>query len=300
MNDALSKIENFLFDILGLVLPGVIFLTILILPISLVDISKIPQKEIDASFILAELSILSKLITKYWNSNFNLTISLILIISYLIGHTIKVFSIIKYEILTAVFDKSINKLAFWLFEKIKYVINYPYNLIFGSDIYSTEFYKWIKQLFSPIKNLLIKIFVFKSPDYFSDNNALRTKCVDIINHRIGTTYPDKWYSVYKFSTVITNQENIKSLASNFLAKYNLYRSLSFIFIFATIYYYLFLEVSDNYVSQDLKKISSLIFLASILLWFTFHYKYKRYWTLCGNETLVSLFYFLNKKKINES
>lgn len=60
MSDAFSKIENFLFDILGLVLPGVIFLIILILPISLVDISKIPLPIIDGSVILSELSTLSK------------------------------------------------------------------------------------------------------------------------------------------------------------------------------------------------------------------------------------------------
>ena len=300
MTDAFSRIENFLFDLLGLVLPGIIFLTILILPISLVDISKIPLPIIDSSFILSELSTISKIFKTYWTANSSLVITFTIIVSYLIGHFIKVFAIIKYEIFTAIFDKSFNKWTYWLFEKLKFLLNEGYLKLFNSPIYTTKGYKWIKEIFYPFKNLLIKIFVFKPLDYFNDNDSLRTNCVNIINTRIGTTFPDKWYSVYKFSSVITNQENIKSLAGNFLAKYNLYRSLAFIFIFSTIYYSLFFSASANYIPQDLKKIGSLILLTSIFLWFTFHYKYKRYWTLCGNETLVSLFYFLNKKKVNET
>jgi len=300
MTDALSKIESFLFDILGLVLPGIIFLAIFILPISLVDISKIPPNVIDNSFILSELSTISKILNSYWNANSSILTMSLIIISYLIGHFIKVFAIIKYEILTAIFDKSLNKLASWLFEKLKSLCDKGNKKLFRTTIYSTKFYKWLKEMFYPIKNILSKVFVFKPSDYFSDNDALRTNCVSVINTKIGSSYPDKWYSVYKFSTVITNQEGIKSLAGNFLAKYNLYRSLAFIFIFATIYYSLFFSASADYIQQDLKKIGSIILLTTTLLWFTFHYKYKRYWTLCGNETLVSLFYFLNKKKINES
>lgn len=174
--------------------------------------------------------------------------------SYLIGHVIKVFAIIKYEILTSLFDKSLNKWANWLFEKLKFVLNKGYFKLFHSNIYTTNCYKWIKDILYPFKNLLVKIFVFKPSDYFNDNDSLRTNCVNIINTRVGITFPDKWYSVYKFSSVIINQENIKSLAGTFLAKYNLYRSLAFIFIFATIYYSLFFSASANYIPQDLKKI----------------------------------------------
>lgn len=300
MNDSFSKIENFLFDILGLVLPGIIFLAILILPILLIDISKIPLLIIDGSFILSELSTISKTFKLYCTANLSLVITFLIITSYLIGHFIKVFAIIKYEIFTAVFDKSLNKLTKWLFEKLKLSLYIFYLKYFQTNIYTTSGYKWTKDMFYPFKNIIIKIFVFKPADYFKENDSLRTNCVNIINIRVGTTFPDKWYSVYKLSNVIINQENIKSLAGSFLAKYNLYRSLAFIFIFATIYYFLFFTVSANYIAQDLKKIGSLILLTSIFLWFTFHYKYKRYWTLCGNETLVSLFYFLNKNKVNES
>lgn len=300
MADTFSKIESFLFDILGLVLPGIIFLAIFILPVSLVDLTKIPPNKIDMSFILSELSSISKILDSFWNAKSSVLIISLIILAYLIGHFIKVFAIIKYEILTAIFDKTLNKCISWLFEKTKSLLNVGYTKLFKTTIYSNMIYKWLKELFYPIKNILSKIFVFKPSDYFSDNHTLRTNCVNVINERINANYPDSWYSVYKFSTIITNQEGIKSLAGNFLAKYNLYRSLAFIFIFATIYYSVFLSAAADYIEQDLKKIGSLILLTTTLLWFTFHYKYKRYWKLCGNETLVSLFYFLNKKKINET
>lgn len=299
MSDALSKIENFLFDILGLVLPGLIFLSFLFLPITVIEIDKIPIEKVDNSFILSELSTMSKLIKTYWASNSSLLVIIVFVVSYLIGHFVKVFAIMKYEILTAIFDKSINPLFNALFKYIKTFVNWAFKKSTSRDLFSTKFYKWVKDFCSPIKSIFNKIFVFKPPEYFSDNESLKTNCVSLINSRLNTQYPDKWYSVYKFSMVITNQENIKSLSSTFLAKYNLYRSLAFIFMFMTAYYYFFFSASITYIPQDFKKITSLILLACTLLWFTFHYKYKRYWTLCGNETLVSLFYFLNKKKVNE-
>jgi len=51
MNEFLTKIENFIFDILGLILPGFIFLCVLVIPLSLVDITKILSKDLNNSFI---------------------------------------------------------------------------------------------------------------------------------------------------------------------------------------------------------------------------------------------------------
>lgn len=300
MNEFLSKIENFIFDILGLILPGFIFLGILVIPLALVDITQIPSKDVDNSYILSELSTISDLFKNYWNEKSNLIIISIITLAYLFGHFVKVFSIVKYEILVAVFDKSINKLVAYVYSKIKSFFSWIYERLSGNNLFSTAGYKRAKELFKPIKNTLTKIFTFKSEDYFTDNTSLRTECVSIINNRLNTNYPDNWYSLYKFSTVITNQESIKSLAAFFLAKYNLYRSLAFIFLFAAFYFNFFFSASVKYTSPETHKLSSFILITTGLLWFTFHYKYKRYWTLCGNETLVSLYYFLNKKKVNEA
>ncbi|MEP7318647.1 MAG: hypothetical protein ABI921_07890 [Panacibacter sp.] len=300
MSEFLSKIENFLFDILGLVLPGLIFLLILISPTYFLDISKIPKSDIDSSYILSGLTTVTTILKEQIIVNENLTITIVIILSYLLGHLVKVFSIIKYDFMTVVFDMSINKLVLVIYEFIKRIINKLVKRISSTEMYQAPFYLYLKILFSPFKKTLNKIFTFKSPDYFTENDTLRSNCIALINQRLGTNYPDKWYSLYKFSTILTSQENIRSLAGNFLAKYNLYRSLAFIFIFTMAYFNYFFNASAKYIPAELAKITSLILIASALLWFTFHYKFKRYWTLCGNETLVSLFYFLNKKKINET
>jgi hypothetical protein len=300
MEEFLSKIENFIFDILGLILPGFIFLSILIIPMSLIELKSLNTIELEKSYILSELSTIENLFNVYWDEKSNLVILCIVILAYLLGHFIKVFSIIKYEILVALFDKSLNKLMLWFIEIIKKGLRVIYNYFTNGDLYATSFWKWFKDFLKPLKNTFGKIFEFKSPNYFDANDSLKTECVSIINQRLNTTYPDNWYSVYKFSTVIIAQENIKSLSSFFLAKYNLYRSLAFIFLFSTFYYHFFFLASSSHLDSEVLKTKSLIIILSLLLWFTFHYKYKRYWTLCGNETLVSLFYFLNKKKINEA
>jgi len=96
------------------------------------------------------------------------------------------------------------------------------------------------------------------------------------------------------------QENIKSLATTFLAKYNLYRSLSFIFIFSFFYYLFFFTTYHDSIIQEAKALGKYVPICLVLLWFVFHVAFKRYWTLCGNESLMSLYYFLNKKKISDA
>ncbi len=300
MSDFFSKIENFIFDILGLILPGIIFSLILISPIYFLDLSKVPQQVIDNSFILSGMATFIPVLLKQFAKNTNLTITIMIIFAYLLGHLVKVFSIILYEIMVAIFDNFLNKIANLIYTLFKSLLNKLIFWIFGKELSKSTIYANFKKLFSPLKSILNKIFVFDPPYYFKDNDQLRTYCINIINAKLETTYPDKWYSLYKLSKILNSQEDIKSLSDFFLAKYNLYRSLAFIFIFTTFYFHYFFLESAPYISPELSKMNSLIFITSCLLSFTFHYKYKRYWTLCGNETLVSLYYFLNKKKLNEA
>jgi hypothetical protein len=292
MGEFLSKVENFLFDILGLVLPGLVFIAVIIFPIYFLDLSKIPECDINSSYILSGLVTTSRLLQNKWQTDADLVITLYLVLAYLIGHSVKVFSIITYEFLSAIFDKSLNKLVNNLIELTK-----PIRRFFVTRI--PNIYNPIKTLLMPFKNTLSKIFTFESSDYMKENESLKTNCIEKINQKLGTTYPDKWYSVYKFSAIISSQGKVKSLADHFLAKYNLYRSLSFIFAFTTVYYYYLFNETSKFIPPELSKITTPILAISGFLWFTFNYKYKRYWTLCGNERLVSLYYFLNKDKLNE-
>lgn len=299
MSDFFIKIENFLFDILGLVLPGFIFLLLLLLPLVCLDFNSIDKQLTNSSYLLSSfLAVENLLLFKKSISDSQLVI-LIGIVSYLLGHVVKVFSIIMYDFLVVVFDKSFNKLIIWLWDILYSPFDWFCKKIFSKNLSETAVGKYVTTLLSPVKNTLRKIFEFKSDEYFKDNDSIRTSCIEAINQKLNTNYPDKWYSLYKLSSIINSQENIKSLASNFLAKYNLYRSLSFIFLFGTLYFYIFFIQTNNVISAEYVKISFEVSIFCLILWFTFHYKYKRYWTLCGNETLISLYCYLNKKKLNE-
>jgi hypothetical protein len=285
MNDFFSKLENFFFDILGLILPGAIFLLILLSPVLLVDMAKM-EKAADTSVMISALVTIWNILKAYWASNPKSALTIVTILAYLIGHTVKVFSRIKYDFLAAIFDEGVNKLIIRAYKwtKKRLLPRPP---------------EFLKSLFKPIKNLITSIFTFKTADYSSDNATIREKSIKELNTRLDMEFPDTNYSIVKFSSVITNYEGLRSLGTFYLAKYNLYRSLALIFLFTTIYYWYFFGKAKDFLSATSHEISTLILVSPIILWFTFHEKYKRYWNLYGGERLMTLFYFLNKKKINE-
>jgi hypothetical protein len=158
----------------------------------------------------------------------------------------------------------------------------------------------LKELSSPFRKLIGDIFTFGAAYYHERDEFIRQNCLDQLNTRLDINIPvDDKYSIVKLSSVITNQESLRSLGTFFLAKYNLYRSLALIFFFTTFYYLYFFKVAGSLLSATSHEISNIILLGPIILWFTFHSKFKKYWTLYGEERLITLFYFLNKKKINE-
>jgi hypothetical protein len=104
-------------------------------------------------------------------------------------------------------------------------------------------------------------------------------------------FPDAWYSIYKYSVILHHQSKLKSLTENYLSKYNLYRSLSLIFGLAIPYYILLISIIDvESIGIDASSpVRMYIFIVLGIFWYTFHVKFKRYWILCGNEALMSLF-----------
>jgi len=291
MNDFFSKLENFLFDILGLILPGAIFLLILLSPCLFVDMANVPPGAVDKSVILSALKTISNILKIYWTSYPKSALTIATILAYLMGHTVKVFSRLKYEFLTAIFDEGLNKPVIRLYTGLM-------NRIFRQP--SSKAYLQLKELFKPLRTLIEYIFTFSPPHHFKNDGVLKQNCLDRLNTRLSIDYPDDDRSITKISGVISNQENIKTLGPFFLAKYNLYRSLSLIFLFTTLYYTYFFKVAGMFIAPASHEICTLILISPAILWFTFHVKFKRYWTLYGDERLMSLFYFLNKKKLNES
>lgn len=287
MSDFLSKLENFLFDILGLILPGAIFLMILLSPMLFLDMGKITEQIADKSVLLSALTTVSGFLKNYCIAYPRTALMIALVSAYLVGHTVKVFSIIIYDILPAIFDKFINKGVSFAYTKAK-------RFFFRRGVPD-----WLKDLFSPFKKIILDIFTFEPVSYMERDIAFRQNAVGKLNARLAMQVPDNQKTAAKLSAVITNQEGIRSLGTFFLAKYNLYRSLALIFLFTTVYYLFFFRVAGCVISARPQTFSGIILAAPAILWFTFHSKYKRYWMLYGDERIMTLFYFLNKKKINE-
>jgi hypothetical protein len=298
MNDFLTKFENFIFDVMGLIFPGLIFLLLISIPPMLFDFSSLKSGEVNNSILLSTLSILLKGVKKLYSIDKNYSIALVLITSYIVGHVIKVLSVIAYDFLAAVFDNSINKWISLLCLRLLRSVVSMVKRIPKSDVYLKPVYDLAKVLFSPIKSVILKIITFRSPDFFSSNDILRTKSIELINSKLKTNFPDKWYSLFKLSVAINAQENLKSLSGNFLSKYNMYRSLAFIFGAAFAYFLVLYDIVGPLIPKYISNLRTPVLLCLGVLCFTFHQKYKRYWTLCGNETLVSIFYFLHKKELN--
>lgn len=285
MTDFFNKLENFLFDLLGLVLPGLILIIMTVAPLLMFDFNNIPEELLNKSRLLATFDLIASHISDLQNLDPKYVIGITILASYILGHSIKVFSIIFYDFGRLIFDNSILKFFKWIGSTISQKIK--------ADK-TKPFPKYLKTFVAPIQNTLQKVFTFESDLYFSANESLVKESVKIINEKLSTEYPEDWYSIYKFSGVVNSQEKLKSLSGFFLAKYNLYRSLSFLFIVTFFYFQVFYSATESALTEGVKNMKILIELATILLWFTFHVKFKRYWTLCGNETLISLYYFLNR------
>jgi hypothetical protein len=295
MKDFVERIEDFIFDFMGLILPGFVFILLISAPLLLFNFDSVSACQIDKFKILSILSNLSAYSDKIVQSQNGAVVFIIILLSYIIGHLIKVLSIIQYEIFITIFDKLLNRMIINCFIWTKAKLYWLLLKLIKKDSNTYNFIKLIYcESVKPIKSILIKVFAFKPPDYFSDNKIMVKESMEKLNEKLKTTFPNEWYSLFKISSVIHHQENIKSLTSIFLAKYNFYRSMAFMFFIILFYFILFFNATSTFLGPDILHIKGLIFLTIVLMWFTFHYKFKRYWTLCGNESLVSLYYYLKK------
>jgi len=302
MKEFFDKVESYLFDFLGLFIPGLLSVILLLIPISFLNIDRL----LDDNYFQAKLLTLIVIIKQSFQHinilNDTYIIIIIILILYVLGHLIKVFSIIFYEIGTVIFDNTLIRAYKNIFYRILNPLKRYYVNRHGENErvmrISRTIYNYLKMIYQQFKKNLFKVLVFKPEDYMLENEELKNNCLNIINEKLKVNFPNVSYSIYKISMIINTQENIKSLSYTFLSKYNLYRSLSFLFFVSLIYFYYFFNVAQKYIYPEVLALEVVVLILIGLLWFTFHHKYKRYWTLCGNETLMSLFYFLNKNKLN--
>jgi len=259
MKEVLDKIDSLLFDLLGLVVPGIFLLFLISLP-GLV----LPN---DTSYLTNLTATLDGLLqfSKQNSTSFGLGFFLA---SYIFGHVIKVFSKFQYELFTEFFDKIL-----WNWK---------------TPLFAEKMLRW------PVIGFLAKrikgILSFSSENYYS--GELYKRVLEMLEKR-GWLIKDgrhDWYNVFRLSSVILAQGNVKSIAYFHLSRYNFYRSMAFLFFTNLIY--------DLWLAGITSTFGFLLFLVNCAGWYAFHEKYKRYWTLCGNETLISVFYHLAKSEKN--
>ncbi|AET69788.1 hypothetical protein Desor_4363 [Desulfosporosinus orientis DSM 765] len=298
-----EKIEEFLFDIMGLLVPGmIVFFTFGLTLASMINwdpfINSISSMNYNNS-ILLKLIISNRLLERSSWGNGEVIYVLVgfLIISYLLGHIAKVFSKYFYDFGKVFFDEGFNKIVEYLLTQCKTKLSGKIN--FGRwPLWLNKLRKWFMYKFSKqVSKVISEYFTFGAANYGYGNKDIAKKVVEFLNNKCQMNFPDNWYSIYKFSKVMMDQEKIKSLSSRFLAKYNFYRSLSFIFFVNNLLILFLLRYKYQILNEGVLQYYHALLIFSLASWMTFHEKYKRYWTLCGNEALMSLFYFFIKNEV---
>lgn len=296
-----EKIDRILFDFLGLILPGIVALFVLFVPVYFYDFTQSTNALRNNDGLVAIFTVLMSYMKRV-NSNNLISISVVsVLLAYILGHILKVMSKFLYDFLEAIFDKTINPLFLFLYRQFctlfLYLLRSLLKLAHLPESSEKQITKQIKVWVKPIRSIVMQVFTFRTENYYADNKELESQTVKLINKRLNTNFPEAWHTLYKFANVLSVHEQINTLSTSYLAKYNLYRSLSLVFFVNFFYLCLFFKSGIHYLPSFIAHIKGTCLLANVFFWVSFHIKFKRYWTLCGNDTLLSLFYYLNKNEI---
>ena len=255
-------------------MPGFVFLLLLIaIPMTLLDLSN------------ASLLSLEPLIRSIFNQDFN-TYSVVygiffIFLCYMIGHVLKVFSKYQYKLFSILFDDIVNIC----------IANLP-----SHADKKTKTLPFLNKLFNFYCKIMQDIFYFSANSFPPGSESIRVEVLNRLKSKYEVDLPDDWYSTYKFCKIVEDQEGLKSLSYSFLAKYTAYRSLAFVFLLAFIYTIFIFESYPDMITPIGKGLLTFLLSVISVFWLTFHERYKYYYPLCGNETLIALYYFLIKNK----
>lgn len=290
------------------------------------------------------------------NINFDLkslNTVVLLLVFYILGNSLKILSQFYYDLFKFIFNdfifvllKKLIKFAYLVFFKnfskkirkfkiylkmklksISYLSSYARKSFFiknRNKNYSLR-KTTIKSFLNSFKKIIDRNFNFKCEKYDINNEFMIKEIISSLNEKSDTKLESNWYSIYKIGKVYSENNGVKTLSDMFLAKYTLYRSLSFIFfinfmcllfqknnfinkIISTLSnienlskYYIVYEVNNKNIWRMLFTHTShvelyyFLLISSYVFWITFNIKYKKYYKLCGNEVLVGLYY---KIKLN--
>ena len=287
MKNFITLLERYLFDIIGVIVPG---LTSAILYLLLVK-DNTP----------------TELIEQFQEMEYNtITWGVIIIFFYILGMFIKVIAIKTYKMLGDAIGKAEGYTLPRIFMVLSNFFNDITKKIFNITLKGKD--TWWKSLVNtfilyPLK-MIVKLFtgvlyrMFRILEYattFKINKCPSTYKElyiefrkEVNNQGVGHFDESKdieedAHLLYKLSSVIIRQNELKALCDNFLAKYNLFRSLALVFGIAGFY--------SIFGQGDYK-----ITICLLTTWFVFHYKYIRYWGLCGGDAISTALIYLKAHK----
>ena len=110
MKELIDKIDDFLFDFLGLIVPGFMIIVLIVTPLMILDIKSSEISNIDKSSVMAVLHHAAKFVDYFFAKPTSIIFIIVAMSSYILGHLIKVLSIVKYEFLSAFIDKFLIKI----------------------------------------------------------------------------------------------------------------------------------------------------------------------------------------------
>lgn len=287
----IDKVNDALFEILGLLLPALTLCVILVEPI--LYVKKFPMKSISLNDIIEILKRIDQ---------FGLIV-FVIVIFYVVGNVIKVVSKLYYDLGKAIFDDTLLAIISGIFnfiakKKRLMQIELGHKKKSHQNMYEKSVKK-IKErpvfvIINVIYTWIKKILSFSTVNYDSAFEALYIDLA-INKLKIFDSEQDKrnkWYLFYKEATTILKQKKIDTLYYKHLSKYNSFRSLECVFFCGIIYNMCFRNMDINYLFYFIVQGINIVCQVS------FHEKYKRYWRLCGNEVISGLDYFFKNAEGN--
>jgi hypothetical protein len=309
-----EKFDQYLFDIVGIILPG--FLAILIFCfLSGVELQSLfISTKIQSLLVPGKAQSLKAHSVALLYPDFNFQNAVVLFIlflcSALFGHTVKYFGVTFYETFGKWLDGGLYKhLRRFLHKVNRKIKNFQRRWIRGflrrgglwrwclCKLYCLGYRSicWVlKPVWGIIKDDLLR---FQTKKYASNYKPIEKYVVHKLSNDqnlqgLRVSDPTKFNNeIYKIADILSRNKNngIKSLWYMHLAKYNCYRSLAFLFL-AT--FLICLASHTSFIGGlHLVNANETVCIFSLILFITFHYKFKRYWQLCSAEALMTLFYY---------
>lgn len=304
-----EKLDQYLFDVVGIFLPG--FLALLLLSL-LTGINLCDQGS--SNHIVFE----------------NSQVVILLLLGFLLGHAVKYFSVFFYKCFVNWLDKGIYRgLAHFsslLNEYYKRCCNFLLNrlpvgqlpvgigmLVALLKAIIKKTFQFFARMLLPLKEFLWDdLMRFKTKPYDPETYKNMERYVleklreDREFENMGSLTDDSMLKneIYKISDIISRNKGIKSIWQLHHAKYNCYRSLAFIFFVSTVSCTCILVYRNkiDLIKQLHPSFEKYLYIGiiSFVLFLTFHHKFKRYFTLCSAEALSALFYFYYDIKAKKS